>query len=105
MGMRFHAEEGLVKNLICRSNTTNFALISRTASRLMLLGLSLVVIYGLCAANASAQASNIYITPDGNATGNCTSNTHPPSWFNNSANWGSGAAQIGSGTKVLICGA
>ena len=104
MGMRFHAEEGLVKNLICRKNTNNFALICRTASRLMLLGLSLVVILGLFTANASAQATDVYITPDGNATGNCTSNTHPPSWFNNSSDWGSASTQIGPGTIVHLCG-
>jgi hypothetical protein len=104
MGMRFHAEEGLVKNLICRKNTNNFALIPRTASRLMLLGLSLVVILGLFTTNASAQATDIYITPDGGGSGVCTNNTHPPSWFNNSANWGSSGTQIGPGTKVHLCG-
>jgi hypothetical protein len=104
MGMRFHAEEGLVKNLICRSNTTNFALICQTASRLMLLGLSLVVIFGLFAANASAQAGDVYITPDGSATGNCSTNPHSPAWFNSSANWGTGASQIGPGTTVHLCG-
>lgn len=104
MGMRFHAEEGLVKNLICRKNAYNFALIPRIASRLMLLGLSLVVILGLFTTNASAQANDVYITPDGGGSGVCTSNTHPPSWFNNSANWGSSGTQIGPGTTVHLCG-
>jgi hypothetical protein len=104
MGMRFHAEEGLVKHLNRRSNTANFARICQTASRLMLLGLSLVVILGFCAANASAQASDVYITPDGNSTGNCASSPHPPAWFNSSGNWGSGSTQIGPGTTVHLCG-
>ena len=104
MGMRFHAEEGLVKNLICRKNINNSELICRTASRLMLLGLSLAIILGLFTANASAQATNVYITPDGNSTGNCTSNPHSVAWFNSSGNWGSGSAQIGPGTTVHLCG-
>jgi hypothetical protein len=67
-------------------------------------GLAMLVLSGVAATDASAQATNIYITPDGGGAGNCTSNTHPPSWFDNSANWGSGSAQIGPGTIVLICG-
>ena len=31
-------------------------------------------------------------------------NTHPPSWFNNSGNWGNGGTQIGPGTVVHLCG-
>jgi hypothetical protein len=104
IGMRFHAEEGLVKHLNCRQNTHNFGLICQTASRLVLLGLSLVAIFGLYTTNASAQATDVYVTPDGNATGNCSSNTHPPSWFNNSVNWGSGTGQIGADTVVHLCG-
>lgn len=50
------------------------------------------------------SASNIYITEAGSPTGNCTSNVQTPSFFNNSANWGSGSNQIGPGTTVLICG-
>lgn len=104
MGMRFHAEEGLVKHLNCRKNAYNFALICRTASRLAFLSLSLAAIFGLFTANASAQASNVYITPNGNSTGNCTTNPQSPSWFNSSANWGSSATQIGPGTIVHLCG-
>lgn len=104
MGMRFHAEEGLVKNLKYRSNTDNFALICRSTARQMLLGLSLVVIFGLFAANASAQASDVYITPDGNTTGNCSTNPHSLAWFNSSANWGTGSTQIGPSTVAHLCG-
>src|SRR3984893_17134985 len=70
----------------------------------MLIGLSLLALGGLYASVASAQASNVYITPDGGGNGICTNNTHPPSWFNNSGNWGNGATQIGPGTIVHLCG-
>lgn len=53
---------------------------------------------------AFSSATNVYITPDGSSQGNCASSQHNPSWFNNSANWGGGAAQIGPGTTVLFCG-
>lgn len=51
-----------------------------------------------------ASATNVYVTPNGSAQGSCTTNPQTPAWFNNSANWGSGAAQIGPGTTVTICG-
>jgi hypothetical protein len=51
-----------------------------------------------------SSATNVYITPDGSAQGACTTNPQTPAWFNNSANWGSGASQIGPGTTVTICG-
>ena len=70
-----------------------------------LIGLTLLASGGLYAGSASAQASNVYITPDGGGNGVCTNNTHPPSWFNNSGNWGNGATQIGPGTIVHLCGA
>jgi hypothetical protein len=56
------------------------------------------------AAAAFGSAANIYITQSGSPTGNCTSNVQTPAFFNNAANWGSGAGQIGPGTTVLICG-
>lgn len=68
------------------------------------LAIAAVLLCSLLAAGAHAQASNIYVTPDGGGSGVCTSNTHPPSWFNSSANWGSGASQIGPGTIVHLCG-
>lgn len=89
-------------------NTTrieNFKVASVSLRHLVVTSLALVLLFGLGATDASAQAKNIYITPDGGGSGNCTSNAHPPSWFNSSSNWGSGAAQIGPGTIVLICGA
>lgn len=51
-----------------------------------------------------SSIANVYITPDGSSQGNCTANPHAPSWFNNSADWGNGAGQIGPGTVVLFCG-
>lgn len=51
-----------------------------------------------------ASATNVYITPNGSAQGSCTSNPQTPAWFNNGANWGGGASQIGPGTTVLLCG-
>ncbi len=51
-----------------------------------------------------SSATNIYITPNGQAQGVCTTNPQTPAWFNSSANWGSGASQIGPGTTVYLCG-
>ena len=58
----------------------------------------------LLSAAAFGSATNIYITQSGSPTGNCTANVQTPAFFNNASNWGSGASQIGPGTKVLICG-
>jgi len=51
-----------------------------------------------------SSATNVYITQDGSSQGACTSGVQTPSWFNNSANWGSSGTQIGPGTTVTICG-
>jgi len=51
-----------------------------------------------------ASASDVYITPDGSSQGVCTTNPQTPAWFNSGSNWGSGASQIGPGTKVHLCG-
>ena len=53
---------------------------------------------------ASAQAGNVYITPDGSGQGVCTSSPQTPAFFNSSSNWGTGASQIGPGTTVHLCG-
>lgn len=55
------------------------------------------------------QASNVFVTPSGTATGNCPAGTASapnltPSGFNTSSNWGTGTGKIGAGTTVLICG-
>ena len=75
-----------------------------SAARLAFFVLAVLAFAGLAAPRVSAQASNVYITPDGGGSGVCTSNTHTPSWFNSSANWGTGASQIGAGTTVHLCG-
>jgi hypothetical protein len=64
-----------------------------------------MLVFGLAAVTlSSASATNVYITPDGSSQGACTGLAHPPSWFNTSSNWGSGAMQIGPGTTVHLCG-
>jgi hypothetical protein len=68
---------------------------------------SIVAIFFVCLVTASSafgSAANIYITQNGSPSGNCTTNVQTPAFFNNAANWGSGASQIGPGTTVLICG-
>jgi hypothetical protein len=72
--------------------------------RLLLLTVALLMFHAAAAVSVSAQAQDVYITPDGGGSGACTNNTHPPSWFNSSGNWGSGASQIGPGTIVHLCG-
>jgi hypothetical protein len=72
--------------------------------RLLLLTVGALMFHAAAAMSVSAQASDVYITPDGGGSGVCTNNTHPPSWFNSSGNWGSGAAQIGPDTIVHLCG-
>ena len=48
--------------------------------------------------------NTVYITTDGNPSGNCQTNVQTPAFFNTSSNWGNGSGQIGPGTTVLICG-
>lgn len=54
----------------------------------------------------SASGSNIYIAQNaaGGASGADCADALPVSFFNNSANWGSGSTQIGPGTTVHLCG-
>jgi hypothetical protein len=65
--------------------------------------LAVIFVLGFSALGFSS-ATNVYITPNGQATGVCTTNPQTPAWFNSAANWGSGASQIGPGTTVTICG-
>lgn len=70
-----------------------------------LLVLMAMLFVALCSApSSSAQASDVYITPDGSGQGVCTNSPQTPAWFNNSGNWGTGANQIGPGTTVHLCG-
>jgi hypothetical protein len=70
--------------------------------RLQILGL---LVFGICLA-ASASAKDIYLAQSaaGAATGADCADAQAASFFNSSGNWGSGAAQIGPGTTVHLCG-
>lgn len=70
----------------------------------LLIFMAMLVAALCCAPTSSAQASDVYITPDGSGQGVCTNSPHPPAWFNNASNWGTGQAQIGPGTTVHLCG-
>ena len=56
--------------------------------------------------SAAATAPNIYIAQNagGGNTGADCADAYGVSWFNSSANWGSGAGQIGPGVTVHLCG-
>lgn len=69
--------------------------------RLLTILFCLATLWG---ARAQASAANVYITPNGATNGVCTTNTQSPAFFNNPANWGAGAAQIGPDTTVHLCG-
>jgi hypothetical protein len=86
------------------TTTCSFKISLANIHGLILAAVAALVFSGLAATEASAQASNVYITQDGGGNGVCSSNVHNPSWFNNSANWGNGGSQIGPGTIVHLCG-
>jgi hypothetical protein len=69
--------------------------------------LVLAVIFVILATgfSAAASAANIYIAQNaaGGNTGADCADAFSVSWFNSSANWGSGAGQIGPGTTVHLC--
>ena len=50
--------------------------------------------------------ANFYVSQaaTGNGSGSSCSDTLPYSWFNDSANWGTGAGEIGPGMVVGLCG-
>jgi hypothetical protein len=97
-------ERGIVRVLHQNNRIEEFRIVCLVMTRLLFIGLVAFASYGLYASTTSAQASDVYITPDGGGSGACTNNVHPLSWFNNSANWGSGGTQIGPGTLVHLCG-
>jgi hypothetical protein len=61
---------------------------------------------GVFAIEACASAPNIYIAQNaaGAANGADCADAKPVSFFNTSANWGSGSAQIGPGKTAHLCG-
>jgi hypothetical protein len=64
------------------------------------------VIFALLVAAVPVGAKDLYIAANQVSTGSGTgcSTAKSVAWFNNAASWGSGAAQIGPGTTVHLCG-
>lgn len=64
------------------------------------------LIFALLVVALPAGAKDFYIAANQASTGSGTgcSTAKPVSWFNNTANWGSGTAQIGPATTVHLCG-
>jgi hypothetical protein len=61
---------------------------------------------GIFGSASIASAKDIYIgqNSSGAANGSDCNDAYAYAFFNNSANWGSGATQIGPGTNVHLCG-
>jgi hypothetical protein len=84
--------------------------ISAATTSTLMLNLTLALVLFLCnlmaAPAAKASASSIYIAQSaaGAANGADCADAFAVSFFNNSANWGSGGNQIGAGTTVYLCG-
>lgn len=72
--------------------------------RLSLLRVILVLL--LISVPAWGQAANVYLanTAMGGKTGADCADAHAYTFFNSSANWGTGSTQIGPGTTVHLCG-
>lgn len=66
----------------------------------------LVFLMGMVALDFVGSFSNVFVSQAGAGTqdGSTCGNAKPASFFNNSANWGAGGAQIGSDTVVHLCG-
>jgi hypothetical protein len=64
------------------------------------------VILTIACGVARGSATNIYIAQSaaGSANGSSCANSYAYSFFNASANWGTGTSQIGPGTTVHLCG-
>jgi hypothetical protein len=70
---------------------------------------SFFIALGLVSLSSSARAApvtNVYVAESavGAASGTDCANAFAVSWFNDAADWGSGANQIGPGTTVHLCG-
>ena len=66
--------------------------------------LSLVLVFSFFALPAGAKDFYIAANQAGAGSGTACSTAMPYTWFNNAASWGAGAAQIGPGTTVHLCG-
>lgn len=74
-----------------------------------LLSVLVGVFIGMQPSVAWSQAANVYVTPNGTATGSCPAGTSTapnftPAQFNTATNWGTGSGKIGPGTTVNLCG-
>src|SRR6202040_1977163 len=70
------------------------------------LGAMLLLVVSIASPVAAAAASGIFIAQNaaGAANGADCADAYAYAFFNNSANWGSGANQIGPGTTIHLCG-
>jgi len=66
----------------------------------------LALFVGLAATSGLASATNLYVAQNsaGSSNGADCADAYGASFFNTSGNWGAGAAQIGPGTTVHLCG-
>ena len=64
------------------------------------------ILAGLAVGCSVMEAKDFYIAQNAAGSNNGTScaNAFAYRFFNNAANWGSGATQIGPGTTVHLCG-
>ena len=62
----------------------------------------LLLLFLACA--STVRANDIYLTQSGGGNGSGCSSPLAVSFFNNSANWGTGGSQIGPGSTVHLCG-
>lgn len=67
---------------------------------------SLIVVLSAINYPAKAAAADVYIaqTAQGSNNGTSCANAYAVTFFNTSANWGSGSGKIGPGTTVHLCG-
>lgn len=65
-----------------------------------------IFLFCLAALGLRASVANVYIAQNavGGDTGVDAANAHGMTWINNAANWGAGAAQVGAGSTVHLCG-
>jgi hypothetical protein len=72
----------------------------------ILIRLSAIAAFLLCAQGARAQIANVYLaqTAAGSGSGADCADAKAYTFFNTASNWGTGAGQIGPGTIVHLCG-
>jgi hypothetical protein len=72
----------------------------------ILFALVLAILAVTLSGSALASTTDIYIAQNaaGGNTGADCADAHPVTWFNSSANWGTGNGQIGPGVTAHLCG-